>query len=81
VSSLLMYSTLGCHLCEEAQQVVVAVLGQPVLEVDIADDSELLERYGLRIPVLMAPSQGKELGWPFDVATLRDWLSIHGLDP
>lgn len=60
-----MYSTCGCHLCEEAQRLVYATLGFSVEEVDIADDERLLERYGIRIPVLRRTDTGMEIGWPF----------------
>lgn len=81
MKQLLMYSTLGCHLCAEAQGVVVAVLGQPVPEVDIADDEQLLERYGVRIPVLVVAAGGQELAWPFDAPMLRAWLETLAVEP
>jgi hypothetical protein len=34
----------------------------------------LLERYGVRIPVVR-DDQGRELGWPFDTAQLTAFLS------
>jgi Glutaredoxin-like domain (DUF836) len=34
-------------------------------EVDITTSLELMELYGVRIPVLKRPDS-KELGWPFD---------------
>lgn len=37
-------------------------------EVDIAESDELIERYGIRIPVLKSPRHLEELGWPFDSA-------------
>ena len=42
-----------------------------VRPVEIADDEELLERYGVRIPVLRRLDTGEELDWPFDVAAVR----------
>ncbi len=33
--------------------------------IDIADDDELLERYGEHIPVLRWPAGGVRLDWPF----------------
>ncbi len=70
---LILYSTLGCHLCEQAQQIIHGVLGVMVTEVDIADDEQLLERYAIRIPVLQRTDTQAEIGWPFgsqEVATL-----------
>jgi glutaredoxin len=66
-----MYSTSGCHLCEEARRLVYATLGFPVEEVDIAGDERLLERYGIRIPVLKRTDTGAEIGWPFGPQEVR----------
>ncbi len=63
--SLILYGTLGCHLCDEAQVVVAHALGRLAREVDIADDDRLLECYGLRIPVLKRADTGAEIDWPF----------------
>ncbi len=43
--------------------------------VDIAEDTGLIERYGVRIPVV-ADAAGRELGWPFDGSALRVWLAV-----
>jgi hypothetical protein len=42
--------------------------------VDIAEDLTLLERYGVRIPVIK-DATGRELGWPFDTAQLKAFLA------
>lgn len=47
-------------------------------KVDIALDHDLVDRYGLRIPVLVstaADGTRKELDWPFDENKLHDFLS------
>jgi hypothetical protein len=64
-----LYSTPGCHLCEMAREIVSPLLNNYSLrleEVDIAESDELIERYGVRIPVLKSPQHIDELGWPFD---------------
>lgn len=43
-------------------------------EIDIVESEELLERYGVRIPVLKFSEGEEELGWPFDTAQLRLFL-------
>ncbi|UZE97571.1 glutaredoxin family protein [Alkalimarinus alittae] len=66
---LILYSTTGCHLCEQAVEVLqVALQGECCMldEIDIANDDILLEQYGVRIPVLKNPQNGKEIGWPFE---------------
>ncbi|TAN47525.1 MAG: glutaredoxin family protein [Methylococcaceae bacterium] len=65
---LTLYGTAGCHLCEEAQDLLEA-LSLPAHHVDVAGDEDLLERYGVRIPVIRR-TDGAELGWPFTAADL-----------
>ena len=77
-SSLILYSTVGCHLCDQARELVWSLgtgAGERLREVDVADDPELLERYGVRIPVLTRTDTGAELGWPFDASVLENFLS------
>ncbi len=74
--ALILYTTLGCHLCERAKDELWPVLGHfgwRLEEVDIADSDELMSRYGTRIPVVARSDNDAELGWPFvaaDVAKL-----------
>jgi glutaredoxin len=70
-----LYGTTCCHLCEEAEAVLREV-GIETDYVDIADDDELLEKYGIRIPVLKREDTGAELGWPFDVAAIVRFLEL-----
>ncbi len=70
---LLLYGTSSCHLCDEAKVLLGAACAVAV-EVDIAHDERLLERYGMRIPVLRRQDSGAELDWPFDLAALRRFL-------
>lgn len=63
-----LYSTSGCHLCDDAWQVltdIAAFTPLHVEEVDIAESDALIEQYGTRIPVLIKRSSGAELDWPF----------------
>jgi len=63
-----LYGTLGCHLCEVAEDVLMPFVEHGLLVelVDIAENEELFETYGLRIPVLRRVDTGEELDWPFD---------------
>ena len=50
-----LYGKPGCHLCEEARDVVVAARAQrpfELREVDVSLDPALHRRYGERIPVV-----------------------------
>ena len=63
-----LFGTLGCHLCEEAEQVLQPFVAQGLVVelLDIIDSPEWLERYSLSIPVLRRVDNGQELHWPFD---------------
>jgi hypothetical protein len=49
-------------------------LGFSLQKLDIATSDELVERYGMTIPVLQAES-GAELFWPFDDEQVRSWFN------
>lgn len=73
-----LMGTLGCHLCEVAEQLLVQSVDPQrfaVYQVDIADDEQLLDRYAQTIPVLLDVASGQELLWPFDLATLQQFLN------
>ena len=75
--NMILYSTEGCHLCEEAEQLLADLRGTlPGLAwevVDIANDDVLFERYGWSIPVVV-DGAGRELLWPFDRAALQAFV-------
>jgi glutaredoxin len=73
-TSLILYGTVGCHLCEQAKGVVESA-GLSADHIDITDDDALYERYGIRIPVLLRADNGSELGWPFDTVKVLRFLS------
>jgi hypothetical protein len=81
---LTLYHTLGCHLCEEAEALVMACLvGQglkpsDLTQTDIADDDVLLERYGVLIPVLREQTSGRELHWPFGEKDIHRFIQDFG---
>ena len=45
------YYRQGCHLCDEARQVIEGVVGDDYVEIDIDQDPELLERFTNEVPV------------------------------
>lgn len=78
MKNLTLYSTLGCHLCEQAKTLSWPVLqhfGYRFTEVDIADDERLMESYGVRIPVVRREDTAMELGWPFTQEQLAELLA------
>ena len=73
--TVLLYTTSSCHLCEQAESLLQQQPGIVVKAVEIADDAGLLERYGVRIPVLQRWETSEELEWPFDAETLQRFLA------
>lgn len=68
-----LYSTWGCHLCEQAEQLLLqAGLAGTVEIIDIVDDPESFQRYRVHIPVFKVKDQ--ELFWPFDLAQIQQLL-------
>lgn len=74
MSELILFGTEGCHLCEEAEQLLLRA-GVSFARQDIMTGEQWLQRYAIRIPVLLHESSGSELGWPFDEAGIRDFLT------
>lgn len=73
-----LYSTSACHLCETALALIAPKLSSldiTLNEVDISESDELVERYGIRIPVLKFADEPAELGWPFSES---DFLAFTG---
>ena len=67
------YSRQGCHLCDDARQVVARVcddLGESFDEVDITLDDELEDRFGEDIPVTFVDGRQHDF-WRVDETRLR----------
>ena len=76
--SLKLYTTTGCHLCEQAEALLQTLHKQGLCQwraVEIADTDELIEQYGIRIPVVANSDTGEDLGWPFTLEQLLEWLT------
>ena len=76
-----LMTTLGCHLCEDAQALLQLYKEQSDYEfsvelVEVAESEALVEKYGIRIPVLVHSLSKQELAWPFDMEQLA--LFIQG---
>jgi hypothetical protein len=67
-----LYSSEGCHLCEQALVLIGNVIPDHQIEViDIIDNElegaqSLVELYGVHIPVLERLSDNTKLFWPFE---------------
>ena len=72
---LLLYQRDDCKLCDEAIALLARARVPDFESVWIDGHAELEARYGERVPVLRDAASGRELGWPFDVATLRAFMA------
>ena len=69
-ASFNLYSSDGCHLCELALAICQPLIANEQLNIiDIVDDENLVELYGVHIPVLeLLEAQSDntvKLFWPF----------------
>ena len=71
-----LYGRTGCHLCEEARTVIVAVcaeLGESFTEVDIDTDPALQQRFSVEVPVTFVDGRQHDF-WRVDPQRLRSAL-------
>lgn len=75
---ILLFTTAGCHLCEQAEAILAplaSINGLQWKPVDIASSEQLVADFGIRIPVIQVEGATEDLGWPFDEPALLDYLS------
>lgn len=68
MTQLILYTTSHCHLCEQALALLINLEDQYAiswLTKEISDDDDLIEKYGIRIPVIQRIDNQSELNWPF----------------
>ncbi|TFH86370.1 glutaredoxin family protein [Billgrantia azerbaijanica] len=75
---LTLYTTLGCHLCEQLEALLAALHrgDHDLARIEISEDEALVERYGVRIPVLVDET-GDELDRGFEAPRLAAWLAAR----
>lgn len=82
IRNVLLLGTSGCHLCDSASGVVerfnelmkAQKFSLEVVRVDIATSKEMVDLYGVRIPVLIDDVTRDELDWPFDEQSIYEFL-------
>ncbi len=75
-----LYSRPGCHLCDDAREVVERVcaeLGTSYDEVDITGSPELLDAYTDQVPVTLVDGRRHDF-WRVDEGRLRAALEGTG---
>lgn len=78
MEQITLFSTSACHLCEQALALIEARQQQcnfALNVVDIALSEQLVDLYGLKIPVLKRDIDSAELAWPFDEHALLAFVS------
>ncbi len=76
--TLILFNTSACHLCEQAEALVLPELErtrESLLRKDISESDQLLQRYGLTIPVLHRDDTKAELNWPFTRSDIQRFLT------
>lgn len=77
MKTLFLYTTSACHLCEQAEALISPMLESLKLElglVEISDSDELMNRYGIKIPVLGLKQSTNELAWPFSKTEFVEFI-------
>ena len=65
---LVLYTTSHCHLCEAAEALLINLTKQydiSWMPIEITDDDNLIEKYGIKIPVIKRIDNNAEIYWPF----------------
>ena len=78
-AQLLLFSRADCHLCDQAEILINALLiGRPwqLTKVDIDNDPVLRQRYQTSIPVLLRCDNQQALNWPFPQSRVRSLLDL-----
>lgn len=72
---LILFQRDHCHLCELAWEVLAQARVADFDSVWIEGDTELENRYGLRVPVLRHTRSSMELDWPFNAEQVRELMA------
>jgi len=80
MSQLILYTTSHCHLCEQAEALLLSLKHAYSLDwqaIEIADDDELMTKYGTTIPVIKISNSNAELNWPFTKEAIINFIRQH----
>ena len=79
MKELKFFTTQGCHLCEQAEEILTVLQKRYMFGLDIIDiatEQELVKKYGLSIPVLLNSENKEQLYWPFDADAIMRLLNV-----
>lgn len=70
-----LYTTSHCHLCEQAEALLLKFQNQTnYSKIEISDNNQLMDAYGMKIPVLKRLDNHIELAWPFTQNDIEKFL-------
>ncbi len=75
--TLTLFNTSACHLCEQAEALILPELAhaqEQLVREDISESDRLMQRYALTIPVLHRDDTDAELNWPFSSGDVQQFL-------
>jgi glutaredoxin len=82
MTTVVLYTRVGCHLCEDAERTLRREQAATPFELELVDvdgDPQLVRRYGVRVPVVAV--DGEELfEYEVPVDLLRARLGRVGAD-
>lgn len=74
MTDFILFGTEGCHLCEEAEELLIAAQVDFKSQ-DIMASEQWQDYYGLLIPVLWHAQSQNQLNWPFDSLQIQSFIS------
>ncbi|MBU2968355.1 glutaredoxin family protein [Pseudoalteromonas sp. C2R02] len=70
--NITLYHTQGCHLCEQAYELLIQVVDASKIQlVDIIDSKAHMALYQTSIPVIENNQNGNKLFWPFNEQDIK----------
>ncbi len=70
-----LYHTDGCHLCEQAHDMLQQALPPELIEGrEIMANEQWLAEFQVSIPVVENAQSGQRLYWPFDTQQLQQFI-------
>ncbi len=82
MTNIILWSTDGCHLCEQAIGMFYYAKQQSLINdehrlqvKDIMENEALIQQYGEKIPVFYKFETQEELGWPITLDEMVSWIN------
>ncbi|MEN9381011.1 MAG: hypothetical protein RIR99_845 [Actinomycetota bacterium] len=79
MTTVTIYSRKGCHLCEDAHQLLASVQEELAFEIDLIDidgDAELIKLYSDQVPVIHIDGAHHDF-YKVDLERFRSSLEKH----